>query len=65
MPTSQIPSIPQSAEGKILVNHINDRLRRISQSLGPGTQGPPGKPGTPGTSGGGSIGPATINGVAI
>jgi hypothetical protein len=51
---SQIPAIPQNADGLALVNHINDRLRRISLALGTGaagTPGPPGRPGTPGSGG--------------
>jgi hypothetical protein len=50
--SGQIPGIPQAATGTILVNHINDRLRRISQELGPGATGKQGIQGIPGTSSG-------------
>ena len=48
----QIPGIPQNATGAALNNHINDRLRRISQALAlSGTPGAPGPAGAPGAAG--------------
>lgn len=53
---SEIAGIPQAASGVALVNHINDRLRRINQGLADAA----GVPGTPGTSGAeGRPGPAS------
>jgi hypothetical protein len=51
----EIPAIPQGVAGNGLIAHLNDRLRRISQSLGTGATGATGAPGPPGFGGGVSV----------
>lgn len=58
----QIPPVPKS-DGQTLINHINDRLRRISEQLG--TISAAGKPGAAGATGPSGAGGSTVSAYAV